>query len=315
MLPILLTVLPVFILIGVGYGAVRLGYLNDDIADALNLYAVRLAVPVLLFSAMAGIDFARAFSPSVLISFYVGAFFCFMAGIIIARTVFNRRPGEAVAVGFAGTFSNTVLLGLPIVDRVYGGETLTITFGIIAFHAPLIYTVGMITMELMRRDGRSLGESLRAAFASILANALMIGILAGLMVNLTGITLFEPVQAAVDMIAATAIPVALIGIGAALTRYKLTANLPETLTASAFALLVHPAIAFALSHFVFGLPSAAVHAAVALAAMPPGVNIYIYATLYDRAVNLAASTLLLATAVSIASVTLWLYIVDVMVPF
>ena len=92
------------------------------------------------------------------------------------------------------------------------------------------------------------------------------------------------------------------------------AALPETLTASGFALIVHPAIAFLLSHHVFGLSSTAVHAAVALAAMPPGVNIYIFASLYDRAVNLAASTLLLATALSVVSVTVWLYMVDTLLP-
>lgn len=314
MFDILLTVLPVFILIGVGYGAVRSGYLKDNFADALNTFAVRIAVPVLLFRAMAGLDLGQAFSPPLLVSFYTGAFVCFAGGIIVARTVFKRRPGEAVAVGFAGTFSNSVLLGLPIVERAYGGETLTMAFGIIALHAPLIYAVGMITMELMRRDGRTLREALTDAAKSILANPLMAGILAGLSVNATGIVLPEPVQAAVDMLAAAAIPVALVGIGAALTRYTLTAALPETLTASGFALIVHPAIAFVLSHYVFGLSSTAVHAAVALAAMPPGVNIYIFASLYDRAVNLAASTLLLATALSVVSVTLWLYIVDTLLP-
>lgn len=314
MLAILLTVLPVFILIGVGYGAVRSGYLKDSIADALNMYAVRLAVPIFLFSAMANLDFGRAFSPPVLVSFYAGAFVCFAAGIVVARAIFKRRPGEAVAAGFTGTFSNTVLLGLPIIERAYGADILTIAFGIIAFHAPLVYALGMITMELMRRDGRSLGETLKAALQSIATNTLMIGILVGVAVNLAGITLFEPIKAAVDMIAATAIPVALIGIGAALTRYKLTAAMPETLTISAIALIVHPTIAFSLAHFMFGLPAPAVHAAVALAAMPPGVNVYIFASLYNRAINLAASTLLLATALSVVTVTMWLYITDMVVP-
>lgn len=314
MFAILQTVLPVFILIAVGYGAVRSGYLKDDFADALNIFAVRIAVPVLLFGAMADIDLGRAFSPPLLASFYAGAFFCFAAGIVVARAVFGRRPGEAVAVGFAGTFSNSVLLGLPIIERAYGGATMTMAFGIIALHAPAIYAVGMITMELMRRDGRTLGETLKTAARSIVANPLMAGILAGLAANASGLVLPEPLRAAVDMLAAAAIPVALVGIGAALTRYRLIAAFPETLTASAFSLIVHPAIAFGLTHHVFGLSSAAVHAAVVLAAMPPGVNIYIFASLYDRAVNLAASTLLLATAMSVVTITVWLYIVDGLLP-
>ena len=70
------------------------------------------------------------------------------------------------------------------------------------------------------------------------------------------------------------------------------------------------AIAFALSHVVFQLPPDAVRAAVTLAAMPPGMNIYLFAVMYDRAVNLAASAFLLATMLSIATVSFWIYILN-----
>lgn len=152
MLDILLTVLPVFILIGVGYGAVRSGYLKDDFADALNTFAVRIAVPVLLFRAMAGLDLGQAFSPPLLVSFYTGAFVCFAGGIIVARTIFKRRPGEAVAVGFAGTFSNSVLLGLPIVERAYGGETLTMLASIsISTQLAIASVIEMAGQRLAKR--------------------------------------------------------------------------------------------------------------------------------------------------------------------
>lgn len=314
MLTILITVLPVFLLISVGYAAVRLGYLKDWTADALNMFAVRLAVPMLLFTAVADLDLASAFSPPLLISFYAGAFVSFAGGIIVARRVFKRRPGEAVAVGFAGTFSNSLFIGIPIIERAYGSETLTMAFGIVAMHAPLLYIVGMITMELMRRDGKPMGQTLLGAGRSIISNPLMAGIVAGLVFNVTGLTLAEPIRAPIDMLAATAIPVGLIGIGAVLTRYKITAALPETLTVSAFALIVHPAVALFLAYFVFDLSSPALHAAVVLAAMPPGVNIYFFATIYDRAVGLAASALLLATTISVLTITLWLYLIDTLMP-
>ncbi|WP_306120600.1 MULTISPECIES: AEC family transporter [unclassified Roseitalea] len=314
MFAILVTVAPVFLLIAVGYGAVRLDYLKGELTDTLNIFAVRVAVPALLFQAMGRLDLAQAFSPPLLVSYYAGAYACFAIAIVLARTVFRRRPGESVAVGFAATFSNSVLLGIPIIDRAYGAETVTVAFGIIALHAPLIYATGMITMELMRRDGRPLGETLRAALRSILANPLMAGILAGLAVNAGDVTLPEPLDAAIAMLAAAAIPAALVGIGASLTRYKMTAALPETLTVSALSLVVHPLIALVLSHYVFGLSSIAVHAAVVIAAMPPGVNIYIFASLYDRAVGLAASALLLATVLAVGTVTVWLYVVDTLAP-
>ncbi|MEX0954645.1 MAG: AEC family transporter [Rhizobiaceae bacterium] len=313
MLTILITVAPVFFLIAVGYGGVRSGYLPGVIADALNAYAVRIAVPVLLFRALERLDLAAALSPPLLVGFYAGAFTCFAIGILLARHLFKRRPGEAVAVGFAATFSNSVLLGLAILERSQGSEPLTAAFGIIALHAPLIYAVGILTMELMRRDGRSLVGTMRVAGRSIMVNPLMIGILAGAFVNLTGHWLPEPAMAAIDMIAQTAIPVALVGVGAAMTRYRLSADVTEAGMVAALSLLLHPAITFMLVHYVFALPPDMQRAAVTLAAMPPGLNIYLFAVMYDRAVNLAASAFILATIAAIFTVTVWIYILDRMV--
>jgi malonate transporter len=310
MLSIVITVAPIFILIASGYAAVRFGYLPGGIADALNGFAVKIAVPVLLFRALERLDMAAAFSLPLLVSFYAGAFTCFAVGIVLARKLFRRRPGEAVAVGFSATFSNSVLLGLAIVERSYGTGPLTPAFGIIALHAPMLYAVGIMTMELMRRDGRPIHETFRVAARSIIANPLMIGILLGAIVNLTGHWLPEPVMASVDMLATAAIPVALVGVGAAMTRYQMKAQLPEAGMVAALSLILHPAIAFTLSHIVFQLPPDAVRAAVTLAAMPPGMNIYLFAVMYDRAVNLAASAFLLATMLSIATVSFWIYVLN-----
>jgi len=310
MLSIIVTVAPVFLLIATGYAAVRFGYLPGGVADALNGFAVKIAVPVLLFRALERLDMAAAFSLPLLVSFYVGAFTCFVIGIVLARKVFRRRPGEAVAVGFAATFSNSVLLGVAIIERSHGTAPLTPAFGIIALHAPVIYAVGITTMELMRRDGRALAETFRVAGRSIIVNPLMIGILAGAIVNLTGHWLPEPVMASVDMLAQAAIPVSLVGIGAAMTRYQMKAQLPEAGMVAALSLILHPTIAFVLSHYVFQLPPDAVRAAVTLAAMPPGMNIYLFAVMYDRAVNLAASAFLLATTLSVLTASFWIYVLN-----
>ena len=310
MLSILVTVAPVFLLIASGYAAVRFGYLPGNVANALNGFAVKIAVPVLLFRALERLDMTAAFSPPLLVSFYAGAFTCFAVGIVLARKIFERRPGEAVAVGFAATFSNSVLIGLAIIERSYGIGPLTPAFGIIALHAPLIYAVGITTMELMRRDGRPLGATFAVAGRSIIVNPLMIAILSGAIVNLTGHWLPEPVMATVDMLATAAIPVALVGIGAAMTRYQMKAQLPEAGMVAALSLILHPAIAFTLSHVVFQLPPDAVRAAVTLAAMPPGMNIYLFAVMYDRAVNLAASAFLLATMLSVLTASFWIYVLN-----
>ena len=310
LLSVLSTLVPVFLILALGFVVARYRYLPDEIADALNAYALKVGVPVLLFMAMYRLDFSKAFHPGMLVSFYAGAFFCFFAAMIMGRLVWKRRPGESVAVGFCAFFSNTVLLGVPISQRAFGDEVSAPVFGVIALHASLLYATGMSAMEIARRDGRNFADTASAAIHSIAANPLMIGILSGLAVNYSGLRFPEPVEASMQMIAATAIPVSLVGIGIALNRYSIKSELSESLMVSALALLVHPSIAFVLSHWVFDLPVIYVQAAVVLAAMPPGMNIFVFASLYNRAVGLSASVIVIANIISIATIALWLVILQ-----
>lgn len=314
LIEILLIVLPVFLILGTGYAAARSGYLPSGIADALNAFAIKLAVPLLLFRALYRLDLSQSFHLPMLASFYAGAFSSFTLAIVLARLVWKRPPGESVAVGFTAMFSNSLMLGVPIVERAFGEQALTPAFGIVALHAPILYIVGMMTMELSRRDGRSLRDTVVAATKSVLANSLMIGILAGAAANLSGIELPEPVMAAVNMLAAAAIPAALVGIGATLTRYQMKAELSESLMVSSLALFLHPAIVLVLTHFVLGLPAQYTSVAVIVASTPPGMNVYIFATLYNRAIALAASTVLIATTLSVVTISFWLLVVHTLLP-
>mgnify|MGYP000002375599 CR=1 FL=1 len=124
MLSVFVTILPVFLILGTGYLIGRIRYLPDTVADGLNAYALKLGVPVLLFLAMYNLDFSQAFDWKMLISFYVGAFFCFYSGIVLSRWFWGRRPGESVAVGFCAVFSNTLLIGFPIAELVFGSVIL-----------------------------------------------------------------------------------------------------------------------------------------------------------------------------------------------
>ena len=310
MLTTLVIILPVFIVLAIGWLAVKTGYLGESLSDQLSAFTVRLAVPVLLFRAMIDLDLAQAFQLRMLAGFYLGGFTSFLTGIILARFLFGRRPGEAVAVGFCALFSNSVLLGIPIMQHAYGDEALIPVFGIVVLHAAVNYTIGISFMELARADGRSLRETVKVAARSILANPLMIGVLAGLVVNLSGIILPSVLRVPLDMLAAAAIPAALIGLGAALTRYRLKSELAESLMVAALSLLLHPFIAFAITHLLLDLPVEQVRAATVVAAMPPGLNGYLFAVMYNRAVSLSASATLVTTALSIPTIAAWLWLLE-----
>lgn len=305
---LLIIVLPVFLLVGAGYAAVRTKIFPDAGIDFLVKFATNIAIPTLLFRAMLTLDLGAALSPATLLSFYAGATVCFFTAILLSRRVWLRRPGESVAVGFLALFSNSVLLGIPIMTRAYGPEALEPMFAIIAIHAPYCYLLGILTMELSRQGGSGVRGALLSTARSIAGNALTVGLALGLTLNLSGIGLAEPARATVDMLATAALPVALFGLGGALTRYALKAEVTESLMAAGLSLVVHPGIAFVLTAWVFDLPEAFVRAAVVTSAMPTGINGYVFAHMYGRAVGTAASTVLLGTLLSVLSITVWLAI-------
>jgi predicted permease len=311
---LLLVVLPVFLVVGSGYAAVRTKVFPDEGVTALVKFATGIAVPVLLFRAIYDLDLGEALRPELLASFYIGAVLSFVGAMIVSRKVWKRRPGESVAVGFCALFSNSVLLGIPIMSRAYGEDALEPAFAIVAFHAPFCYLVGILTMELSRRDGAPIRVALRRTASEMFHNALTLGIAAGFAANLLGLPIPEPVRAAVDMLARAALPVALFALGGVLTRYRLRAELGEAGMVSVFSTMVHPFIAWVLAAHVFRLEPEFTRAAVLIAAMPTGVNGYIFAAMYDRAVPTAASSVLLATAVSVFTITFWLAVLGTTLP-
>src|SRR6056300_1414235 len=107
-------VAPVFIVVGAGYLAVKTGLLGDGPVDQLMAFAIRFAIPCLLFRATSTIDHSVAFNWRLLLSYYAAATGCFAFAYLVFRYGFKRRPGEAVGIAFAALFSNLVLLGLPI---------------------------------------------------------------------------------------------------------------------------------------------------------------------------------------------------------
>ncbi|PZX06817.1 AEC family transporter [Celeribacter halophilus] len=303
-------ILPVFLVIGYGYLARRQGWVSDELVDNVMKFAQNFAVPLLLFSGISKMDLAQNFHPPILISFYAGALsgglFCFLG----ARYLFGRDLTDAVAIGFIGLFSNSLLLGIPITERAYGEAALAGNFAIISIHSPLLYGIGIAAMEIARTRGLGLSGFglMRQIARSVLRNPLILGISAGWIVNLTQITLPVPVWDAVSLMSRAAIPAALFGLGGVLLRYKPEGDMRIIAWAVFASLVLHPAIAYGLAHFGFGLDIGSLRSATLTAAMAPGVNAYLFANMYGVAKRVAASSVLLGTGLSILSIWCWLAI-------
>lgn len=305
---ILQVVLPVFFIIGAGYLAAKRQYFSAQHAATLMRFATQFAVPCLLFLAIARLDLGAGFKATTLLPFYLGAFSSFTITGLIARWLFRHKPGFSVAVGFSALFSNSVLIGVVIVELAYGVAALEPAFAIVAIHAPFCYLLGITTMEFSRADGVGIVNTIKTVAKQIFSNALTIGLMLGFAVNLTGISLFPPLETSIELIAKAALPTALFGLGAVLAGYRVASGLAEVAVISFNKLLLHPAIAFVLGRYIFELPEDILKPIVVMAAMPPGINAYVFANMYNRGRRIAASSVLLATAVSVVSISVWLAI-------
>jgi len=298
-------VLPVFLVIGFGYGAVWRGLFSDSAVDGLMAFSQNFAIPCLLFVAIMRLELAVLLDGWLLLSFYTGATAGFLVGLFGARILFARPWPDCIAIGFCCLFSNSVLLGLPITERAYGTGALEPNYAIIALHSPFCYALGITVMEVVRNSGRGLRATAGRVLRAMFSNALVIGIALGFAVNVSGVPVPGVLAEALDLMVRAAIPAALFALGGVLYRYRPEGDLRAIGFVCAVSLILHPLIVWGMGTAV-ALSEEAFRSAVVTAAMAPGVNAYVFANMYGCAKRVAASSVLLATGLSILSVWMWL---------
>ena len=308
MFEILQIILPVFIIMAVGYFANWKQMVSNDQVDTLTYFAQTFAIPCLLFSAVAHLDLQKVFNAPLFASYYIAAFSAFVAGGVIAVTFFKRTPAQSVSIGFTAMFSNTVLIGLPIMELAYGASALQSNYAIISVHVPFCYIIGITMMEVLRADGAGALSTMRNIIKTIFKSPLALALMLGFLFNFSGLTLPIVVSSALDMMVRSALPVALFALGAILPRYQLSNNLPEVAAVALIKLILFPALAYTLATQVFMLPEMARNAVVITAAMAPGINTYIFASIYNRGKATAATSVVICTILSVFTISGWLLV-------
>lgn len=298
-------IMPVFLVIGFGYVAVWRGFFSDAGVDGLMKFTQNFAIPALLFRAISQLDLGQHFDFALFVSFYSGSTTNFIVGILGARLLFRRDWEESVVIGFCCLFANSLLLGLPITERAFGSDALTSNYAIIAVHSPFCYGLGITVMEIVRARGENLVRLPGTVLKAMFRNALIVGISLGFVVNLSGIVLPGVLTASLDMMKNAALPAALFGLGGVLVRYRPEGDIKVIAFVCCAALLLHPSITWMMGT-TLQISDDAFRSAVITAAMAPGINCYVFASIYGKARRVAASSILFGTVFSIISVWFWL---------
>lgn len=301
---LLLIIVPVFVLIMIGYGGRRTQILSNRTGDGLSDFVFTLAVPCLLFRTLARAELPAVQPWGYWIAYFSGVAVCWTLAMLVARRAFNRTGPAAVACGFAAAQSNTVLVGIPVILKAFGDAGAVPLALLLAVHLPVTMTTATVLAE-----GRN--ASLKVILYKLATHPIVVGIVLGSLFRPFAAIAPEAMWTVIDGLAGTAVPCALVCLGIALRRYGLESGLKLPMVLTALKLGLHPLIVFVLVTFVFTMPPAWSGVAVMFAACPCGINAYLFAERYKDGMAEASTAIALSTLLSVVTMVIWLAVLGV----
>jgi len=284
--------LPIFLLIAVGYGVARLRVVGEEGVKALSDLSFMLFLPALLFRSMARTDFG-SFPVLAPLAYFGTAITLFLVsyGVLRGRGLDARR---ATVFGMSGVFANTVMVGIPLVRLAYGEAGLAVLLSIVALHALVLLTVATLVIEF-----GEIGSRGRSALAEVVRSAVLhpviLPILAGFGWALTGWTLPAPVDTTLSLIGGAAPTLCLILLGASLLRFDARAQWAVALRLTLMKSFVHPAAVYAAGRWLFGLDALTLAVLTIAASLPVGANVYLLAQRYQVGLGTVSAGATLST--------------------
>lgn len=270
------------------------------------MFAFNFAIPVMLVRTLSEAALPPQPDWRFVLAYFGGAFANFGLAAFLARRLFGRKGAEPAIFGITAAFSNTTILGIPLVLEAYGEPAAVPLSLILGFHSALLFTLTTVVAEFGAGAGGSLQALLTNILKGLVTNPILWGIAAGLALNHLSLALPPILDRLAATLGAAALPSALFALGANLSRFRLMGSLREALLLAFLKILAQPALIWALAAGPFALPPLSTAIAVTIGALPSGINAYLFAARYRAAVPEATSTILLSTVVSVATVGLLL---------
>lgn len=283
------------ILVGMFVG--RRGILGDNARQVLSGLTFFVASPALLFETLSKARLHDIFAAPLLVA-GVGAIATAAIFFIIVRFLLKRSMPESLMSSMSASLANSANLGIPIAVYVLGDASYVAPLLIfqLAFFTPILLMALDATTSAHRTT------PLRFVLL-IVKNPMIVGSGLGLLVAGTGWQVPSLVMEPIHLIGGAAIPAMLMAFGMSLNGSRplqsATGRRADVLLASAFKLIVHPAIAFLFARFALGMEGQALFAAVVTSALPTAQNVFVAATRYQTGLTTAKDTVLITTVVAV----------------
>lgn len=297
---------PVFGLLAFGYLATLTPVFDQAAGRALASFVFWFAIPIMLFRNMADQALPEVLPWGFLLSYYVAAVIVFAVGTFASRLLFQARLEEQAIMGFGGSYGNVVLLGTPLVLSAFGPSATLPFFLILSFHSVLMFTLVTVVVELGQGARDELRQLPKRVGQGLVKNPILVALLGGLAFQALGLSLPGAVDRWAELIGDAAGPCALFSMGASLRAFRIGGALPRAAVMMTLKLLLLPLLVWLLATQLFTVPPLWVAVAVVTAALPCGVNSYLFAERYKVGQVESAAAILISTGLSVLTLSLLL---------
>ena len=303
LLEILDVVLPVFLVIGVGFVLRVVRFVDPATNTQLTRLVFYVAAPALLFRSVAQAPLDEVVQPTT-IAVIAGTTVLFVLAVYLgtARLVPARRGVIAQGVHR----SNMVFVGLPVIINACGPDVLGPAAVLIGFMVVVYNLLGVMVLVLPHRsNGAGVGGVWAKTFLEFLRNPLILASGAGLVASACGVVLPVAADRSLELVGRIAMPLALLSVGVGMDFGRLRAEWGPATLVGAVKLLVYPGLICA-ALYLLGLRGLDLQVPVLIMASPTAVVSYIMAKEMKGDVQLAASIVIGSTLASLFTISGWL---------
>ena len=297
-------VLPVFAIILSGYLAGRFKVLGEESGEVLQRFVFYVAMPVLLFYAMARVSAAEILNWPYLSAYLGGQAITFLLAILVAKFLLKKRLAESALSSMAGVYGNTGYMGIPLVMAAFGPDWAVPAIIATVVNAAVVLGVVAAIIEIELSVSDDVSDIFKDVVSALVRNPLLVAPVLGFCWSLSGLGLAAPVKTFSSILGAAAGPCALFSIGLFLVGKSLRRDTLEVSWIVILKLFVHPAVTWVLAFHVLEVDVMWATICVVMAALPTGANIFILARRYDLYLDRTSAVILISTIASLLTLSI-----------
>jgi hypothetical protein len=302
MFDVLSVTLPIFLIVIFGYVSTRSNVVVKSDVKVLGAFVIKFALPALVFRSLSQRSFSEIANPDFLIVYAAASLSTFFVVFAAARLVGGKSTTVSALQALGSSVSNSGFIGYPIAFLVLGSPVVVALALAMMVENILMIPLGLILAEIGSNDGKTLGALIRGVVARLVKNPLIIAILAGMAISLSGFKLPTALFRAVDMMAQASGALALFYVGGTLVGLRVKGMFADVGRVVVGKLCLHPAIVFLALLLVPGLDPN-LRKAMLIFASVPVITIFPLLGLPYRQEDMCAAALMVATILSFFTIS------------